>query len=92
MDAKIKVIKEVSYKGYKLTQVEDVFGQVAVRIDGVVEPDYASFADAKRVINGKSPIWLEDGYMWDERQKKVVKDPTAFRWETSEIHKKYGIN
>ena len=52
-----------------------------VRIDNVVEPDYASIAEAKRVINGKAPKWFNDGYMWDEASKKVVKDPNAFRWE-----------
>lgn len=25
--------------------------------------------------------WFNDGYMWDEASKKVVKDPNAFRWE-----------
>lgn len=50
-------------------------------IDNVVEPDYISIAEAKRVINGKAPKWFNDGYMWDEASKKVVKDPNAFRWE-----------
>lgn len=77
----VKVIAEKEYKGHKLTHVEDEFHQESVRIDGVVEPDYASFADAKRVINGKAPIWYNDGYMWDKDQKKVVKDPNAFRWQ-----------
>lgn len=81
METNIKVIKVVGYKGHKLTLVEDVFRQQSVRIDNVVEPDYASIADAKRVINGKAPKWFEDGYMWDEASKKVVKDPNAFRWE-----------
>lgn len=80
----VQVITEKEYKGHKLTKVEDVFNQVSVRIDGVVEPDYASFADAKRVIDGKAPIWFTDGYMWDEASKKVVKDPAAFRWEKDE--------
>lgn len=80
MFGKITIIKEVSYKGHTLTQVEDVLGQIGVRIDEVVEPDYESFADAKRVINGKCPKWFNDGYTWDEKQKKVVKDPAAFRW------------
>lgn len=34
-----------------------------------------------RMINGKAPKWFNDGYMWDEASKKVVKDPNAFRWE-----------
>jgi hypothetical protein len=53
METIAKCLKEVFYKGHHITKVEDVFGQVAVRIDNVVEPDYASIADAKRVINGK---------------------------------------
>lgn len=84
METNVKVIKEVEYKGHKLTLVEDVFEQQSVRIDGVVEPDYASIADAKRVVNGEAPIWYEDGYMWDAAQKKVVKDPSAYRWEKDE--------
>jgi hypothetical protein len=81
METIAKCLKEVFYKGHHITKVEDVFGQVAVRIDNVVEPGYASIADAKRVINGKAPKWFTDGYMWDEASKKVVKDPNAFRWE-----------
>lgn len=76
----VQVISEKMYKGHKLTEVEDAFHQTGIRIDGVVEPDYASFEDAKRVINGKAPIWFNDGYMWDNEQKKVVKDLNAFRW------------
>lgn len=81
METIAKCLKEVFYKGHHITKVEDVFGQVSVRIDNIAEPDYASIADAKRVINGKAPIWFTDGYMWDEASKKVVKDPNAFRWE-----------
>lgn len=55
METIAKCLKEVFYKGHHITKVEDVFGQVAVRIDNVVEPGYASIADAKRVINGKAP-------------------------------------
>ena len=69
----VQVLSEKMYKGHKLTEVEDDFHQVSVRIDGVAEPDYASFTDAKRVINGKAPIWFADGYSWDEIKKKVVK-------------------
>ena len=53
METIAKCLKEVFYKGHHITKVEDVFGQVFVRIDNVVEPDYASIAEAKRVINGK---------------------------------------
>ena len=73
METIAKCLKEVFYKGHHITK--------AVRIDNVVEPDYASIADAKRVINGKAPKWFNDGYMWDEASKKVVKAPNAFRWE-----------
>ena len=81
METIAKCLKEVFYKWHHITKVEDVFGQVSVRIDNIAEPDYASIADAKRVINGKSPKWFTDGYMWDEASKNVVKDPNAFRWE-----------
>lgn len=54
METIAKCLKEVFYKGHHITKVEDVFGQVFVRIDNVVEPDYASIAEAKRVINGKA--------------------------------------
>lgn len=74
MDANIKVIKEVSYKGHTLTHVEDVFGQDGIIIDGVTEQDFASFADAKKVINGECPMWILEGYKWDNKQKKVVKN------------------
>ena len=74
MDANIKVIKEVRYKGHTLTQVEDEFHQDGIIIDGVIEPDYASFADAKKVINGERPMWILEGYKWDNKQKKVVKN------------------
>lgn len=74
MDAKIKVIKEISYKGHTLTQIEDEFRQDGIIIDGVIEPDYVSFADAKRVINGKCPKWILEGYKWDNKKKKVVKN------------------
>lgn len=80
MKTKTKCLQEVFYKGHHIAQLEDAFGQVFVRLDGVAEPDYASIADAKRVVNGKSPKWFTDGYMWDEANKKVVKDPSAFRW------------
>ena len=73
METIAKCLKEVFYKGHHITKVEDVFGQVAVRIDNVVEPDYASIADAKRVINGKAPKWFTDGYMWERRQQEGCK-------------------
>lgn len=81
METSVKCVKQVSYKGHVITKLEDAFGQEFVRIDNVVTPDYASINDAKRVINGESPIWFEDGYMWDETAKKVVKDPNARRWQ-----------
>lgn len=81
METKVKCLKQVSYKGHVITKLEDAFGQEFVRIDNVVEPDYASINDAKRVINGEAPKWFEDGYMWDAESKKVVKDPNAFRWQ-----------
>lgn len=81
METIAKCLKEVFYKGHHITKVEDVFGQVSVRIDNIAELDFASIADAKRVINGKAPKWFTDGYMWDKASKKVVKDPNAFRWE-----------
>ena len=70
----IQTLSEKMYKGHHLTEVEDAFHQVGIIIDGVAESDYASYADAKRVIDGKAPIWVNDGYMWDEANKKVVKE------------------
>ena len=70
MDIKIKCLSEMSYKGHIISKLEDTF----VRIDDIKEPDYASIADAKRVINGKCPKWVNDGYTWDEAKKKLIKE------------------
>lgn len=51
-------VKEVSYKGRTIEKFVDEFGQEFVRIDKADHPLYASIADAKRVINGRSPIWV----------------------------------
>lgn len=48
------ILSEVIYKGNKLTKFEDEFGQEFVVV-GNTERLYASFADAKRVLNGKQP-------------------------------------
>ena len=74
MDVKIKCLIEMSYKGHIISKLEDTFGQAFVRIDDIKEPDYASIADAKRVINGKCPKWVNDGYTWDEAKKKLIKE------------------
>lgn len=48
------ILSEVIYKGNKLTKFEDEFGQEFVVV-GNTERLYTSFADAKRVLNGKQP-------------------------------------
>ena len=46
------VIKRVYYKGKVLTKFEDEFGQEFVMTGKLPKVLYASFADAKRVIDG----------------------------------------
>lgn len=53
-----KVLKSVSYKGKKLSLIEDSFGQEFVVIDMNEEKLFYSFSDAKRHINDK-PIIFE---------------------------------
>ena len=74
MDIKIKCLSEMSYKGHIISKLEDTFGQAFVRIDDIKEPDFASIADAKRVINGKCPNSVNNGYTWDEAKKKLIKE------------------
>lgn len=50
------IIKEQTYKGHAIKKVEDVLGQEFVFIDNEEKP-YVSITDAKRVINGQSPIY-----------------------------------
>lgn len=54
MEIKI-ILSEIYYKGNKLTKFEDEFGQEFVKIGNNMEVLYASFADAKRVLNGEQP-------------------------------------
>lgn len=54
-----KILKEVKYKGHTITKFEDEFQQEFVIIDGDESKDYASIADAKRVINGEQPYWVK---------------------------------
>lgn len=48
------ILSEIFYKGNKLTKFEDEFGQEFVVIGNSTDL-YSSFADAKRVLNGKQP-------------------------------------
>lgn len=56
MKMALKVVKVVNYKKHKITLVEDEFKQEFALIDSN-KKQYASIADAKRVINGVSPIY-----------------------------------
>ena len=49
------ILSEIIYKGNKLTKFEDEFGQEFVVIGNFTSRLYASFADAKRVLNGEQP-------------------------------------
>lgn len=62
-----KIIDTYYYKGRKIHRVEDRWRQVFVIIAGTgmwtdfgewVGDWYVSLADAKRVINGRKPIWV----------------------------------
>ena len=56
MATKLKTLKVVNYKGHKISLVEDSFHQEFALIDSN-ETLYYSIADAKRIINGGSPIY-----------------------------------
>ena len=56
MAATLKTLKVVNYKGHKISLVVDDFQQEFVMID-TDNTLYCSIADAKRVINGKKPIY-----------------------------------
>lgn len=47
------ILGEIIYKGNKLTKFKDEFGQEFVIIGNFTKRLYASFADAKRVLNGE---------------------------------------
>lgn len=49
------IVKEVNYKGHKITMFEDGFQQEFVIIDNDETKLYDSIADAKRVIRGEQP-------------------------------------
>lgn len=50
-----RVIKEVDYKGHKITLFDDEFGQRFAIIDQNDQKLYDSLNDAKRVIRGEQP-------------------------------------
>ena len=52
------VLKEVSYKGHSITMFKDDFDQELVIIDNDESKVYFSIADAKRVVNGRSPKYV----------------------------------
>lgn len=53
----LTTIKEQVYKNRTITKVEDAIGQELVFIDNDFSKPFASIADAKRIINGKQPIY-----------------------------------
>ncbi len=51
------IVKEVNYKGHKITMFEDGFQQEFAIIDNDESKLYDSITDAKRVIRGEQPYY-----------------------------------
>lgn len=71
MKVKVKTLKQREYKGHIIREVETEYGCVFTLIDNICdaveqapmlmhesEYEYASFADAKRAINGQPMVYV----------------------------------